>query len=241
MIQVNLLPDVKMQYIKARRLKRLIVLLAFIITSTTLTLFVLLFVSVNIWQKARVKSLTSDINRQTSQLKATPDLERILTVQQQLKSLTALHQQKPAASRLFNYMSQIIPAQATLSNITLDFQTYSISISGQTDNIISINKIVDTLKFTNFRLTNDSQELKPAFKAVVLGSYGLGGATSKTSSFSINFIADSALFDSKYKDVALVIPNIITTRSEIDKPQDLFKAADPGVITKPTSKGKASL
>ena len=51
MIQFNLLPDVKQEYLKAKRTKQLVVLVSIIASATALTVLLLLFISVNVVQK----------------------------------------------------------------------------------------------------------------------------------------------------------------------------------------------
>lgn len=227
MIQVNLLPDVKQNFIKARRLKRLTALIALITAGSALTLFVLLFITVNIWQKQRIKGITNDINRLSTELKAVPDLDRILTVQQQLKSLPDLHAKKPAATRLFTYISQVTPTAVSIAKISVNFDTKTFSISGSADKLESINKFVDTLKFTNYKMSADATEEKPAFGSVVLKSFG---RDTKGANYSIDLSFDPVIFDSKAAALALIVPKIITTRSETERPQALFQAADPKTL-----------
>ena len=230
MIQVNLLPDVKQNFIKARRLKRLTVLIAIIVAGSALALFSLLFITVNIWQKQRIKGITNNINRLSTELKSIPDLDRVLTVQQQLKSLPDLHAKKPAATRLFTYISQVTPATVKISSFAVNFETKTFSISGSADKLESINKFVDTLKFTNYKMSPDATEEKPAFSGVVLKSFG---RDSKGANYSVDLSFDSVIFDSKIAALSLIVPKIITTRSETERPQALFQAADPNVLTKP--------
>jgi Tfp pilus assembly protein PilN len=221
MIQINLLPDVKQHFMKAQRTQRLVTTTAFIVTASALALFVLLFLAVNIWQKQRIKDLNSDITRLSDQLKNTPDLDRVLTVQQQLKSLPTLHDQKPAAKRLAGYISQVTPAAVTVAEFKVDFAAHTFDITGQTDKLENVNKFVDTLKFTKYKLTPADQEEKPAFSSVVLKTFG---RDNNTASYNITLVFDPIIFDAKSKELVLIVPqNFITTRSETERPAALFE------------------
>jgi hypothetical protein len=227
MIQLNLLPDVKQHFMQARRLQRLTVTSAFVVTAAAVTLFVLLFLTVNVWQKQRIKALSGDIERVSNQLKSTPDLDRILTVQQQLRSLPALHDQKPAATRLARYLSQITPLEITVSKFRADFVNYTFNISGESDKLESVNKFVDTLKFTKYK-SAESEELKPAFSNVVLKTFG---TNEDTASYEITLNFDFTFFNITAKDLELVVPqDFITTRSETERPEALFEtpSEEPG-------------
>ena len=222
MIQFNLLPDVKVQYIKARRTKRQILTLSILLAAASLGLLVLMFLGVGVWQKHVISSNKSSINDSINQLKQTQDLDKILTVQNQLNSLGDLHNKKPVTSRLFTYLPQVTPNNLTISNFTVDFDQTTATMSGDADTIATVNKFVDTLKFTMYK-TDSSDQQQPAFSQVVLSSFGISGANNKgkTATYQISLKFDPAIFDAT-KNVTLVVPNKITTRSETEKPDTLF-------------------
>ena len=155
MVQLNLLPDVKMQYIKARRRKRLILGVSFITSGFFLVVFILLFVYVRIAQPKHMNDLSKDISAKTSELQSKPDINKILTVQNQLNTLPGLHDQKAISSRLFDYVQQLTPADATISNINIDFLEHQVTIEGNADEIRVINKFADTLKFTGYKVNEE--------------------------------------------------------------------------------------
>ncbi len=218
MIQFNLLPDVKLEYIKTRKTKRMVILSACGAGAVSLLLFVLLFTYVNIVQPQHLKSLNGSIKESEQKLSAVPDLNKVLTIQSQLSSLTNLHASDPATSRTFGYLSQVTPAKATISSATVDLNANTVTISGEADTLSTVNKFADTLKFTNYQIEGQNQSA-PAFSNVVLGSFGKGD---KTATYQLTFVFDPTIFDNT-KDVKLVVPKIISTRSETEKPSDLFK------------------
>ncbi len=224
MVQFNLLPDVKLAYVHARRSKQMVIVVAGLAAAASLFILILLCLVVYGIQKKHLSDVNKDIKASTKQLKDTKDLDKILTIQNQLNSLPALHAQKPVTSRLFGYLAQITPAQVSISSINVDFTAHSMQISGTADNIVTINTFVDTLKFTTYATTGSTQEPK-AFSDVVLSSFGIGSPTS--SSYAVSFSFNADIFDSS-KAVALTVPQgKITTRSEIAKPTDLFKQESP--------------
>lgn len=218
MIQFNLLPNVKLEYIKARRSKRLVLLLSTALAGAALIVFVGLFLVVNVWQRQHLNALNADIKQDTATLEAIPNLNKILTVQNQLNSLTALQEQDPATARLFDYLGQVTPAQATISNIKADFSTNTMSITGNANTLSTVNQFVDTLKFTTYTTTQNSTPQK-AFSDVVLTNF----AKNETdSSYQIDLKFDPTIFDNTLQ-VQLVVPQIISTRSQTEKPTDLFQ------------------
>lgn len=218
MIQFNLLPDVKLEYIKARRSKRMVLLVSGGLAGFALVVFVGLFLVVNVFQTKRISDLNKDIKKYTATLQAIPDLDKILTIQNQLGSLTSLHEQKTTTSRLLDYLTQVTPAQATISDIKLDYDTNTISLTGNADALSTVNKYADTLKFTTYT-TKDSTESKKAFTDVVLAGFSTGD---KGATYQMTFVFDPVIFDGT-QEVTLAVPKIISTRSETEKPTDLFQ------------------
>ncbi|MDB5170245.1 MAG: hypothetical protein JWN82_641 [Candidatus Saccharibacteria bacterium] len=217
MIQFNLLPDVKLQYMRAERTKRLVVSIASTVTVVSLIILVVLCLVVFVFQKKYMNDLSSDITTYSKDLQATPDLNKILTVQNQLNSLTDLHKQKPDPTRLFPYIKQITPADASIASLTIDFETQTMVITGAANSLSTVNKYVDTLKFTEYK--KDDQTTK-AFSEVVLATFG---RADKGASFTINLKFDPVIFSNTEK-VTLSVPDKITTRSETEKPGALFEA-----------------
>lgn len=220
MIQFNLLPDVKMQYIRAKRQKHTMLAVSLLVAASALTIFILLFATVYIFQKNHLKDLDADIKTTTKKLEETPDLNKVLTVQNQLKSLPQLHNDKPVASRIFGYITQLTPNQASIGNMAVDFETSKITLTGTTDSISTVNKFIDTLKFTTFNVSNSDREQGKPFKDVVMSSFA---HSDKDTTYSISLSFEPIIFNSS-KDVTLVVPKIISTRSETEKPTELFKA-----------------
>lgn len=226
MIQLNLLPDVKMQYIKAQRQRRLVFSISVLVAIASLGILLFLL-SIDGLQKKHLSDLSNDISSESSKLQKEPNIQRILTVQNQLESLTALHSQKPAAYRLFTYLIQLTPSNVNINDMKVDFTQQTVNITGTSDTLSNVNKYVDTLKYTSF--TTDSNPTKtPAFNNVVLSSFNLNTDTqdpSQAANYSISASYDPAIFDITQK-VNLVVPNLVTTRTQSGQPtSDLFKAA----------------
>lgn len=204
MIQFNLLPAVKLEFVKARRIKRLLTLISLVASGIALVLLLLAIVSVDVVQKKSIRDLNSDISTYSTKLKAVPSLDKILTVQNQLNTLTSLHDQKAVASRLFGYVAQVTPAQASLNKLTVDFAQHTITLGGTAPTLATISTYTDTLKATTYTTTSNSAATK-AFSSVVLSSFGLNN--SATFTITMNF--DAAIFDSK-SDVKLTVPTTTT-------------------------------
>ncbi len=194
------------------------ILIAGLMATTALAVLIVLFVSVQILQKHYSKALSSDIKTQSAQLENTQDLNKILTIQNQLNSLPALHDQKPTATRLFGYLKQFTPAKASIASLDIDFEAQTISVTGSADAISTINTFVDTLKFTTYK--TDDNKTGNAFSNVVLTTFG---RDDKGASYQLNLKYDPVIFASGGSPVLVVPPGKITTRSETEKPDALFQ------------------
>jgi len=224
-VQFNLLPDIKMTYVKAQRSKNLVVSVAFIVSAAAIALFVILFFSVNVVQKKQLSDADKDIARFTAELKAIPNVEEALTIQNQLTSLSTLHQSKHVASRIFTYLPQVTPANVTISSLTIDFSTGIINIEGTADSQVSVNTFIDTMKFTTYKL-GETDSGKEAFPSVTESSFGIN---SGNVSYGLTVTYDTALFandlldaDGKAQIPTLVVPKLTTTHSQ-DPANILFK------------------
>lgn len=215
MIQFNLLPDVKQEYIRAERMKRLMVSVSFVASAAALVILIVAFSSVYIAQKKVISDLNDSISTSSRKLKDEPNVSDILTVQSQLGSLDALNSQRPVASRMFGYLSQVTPTQTTISDMHADFVQSTMTISGNSPSLDAVNTFVDSLKFTNYTVKGSS-DAKPAFSSVVLANFSRS-ATSAT--YSITFSFDPAIF-SVADDVTLLVGNQSQSAQE---PSIIFK------------------
>lgn len=222
-VQFNLLPDVKLEYIRARRMKRTVVTVSIVSAVLALAIFVGLFVVVNVFQKQHIENLTDDINEGAAKIQAVQDIDKVLTVQNQLNQLTALHEAKPDTSRALDYLAEVTPAKAQISDTVFDFDQSTITITGNADNLKTVNKFADTLKFTKYsydQAQGESVEQQNAFSNVVLSSFGVA---EDGVNYEMTLSFNPEIFNNT-KKVSLKVPNIVSTRSSTEKPSsDLFE------------------
>lgn len=239
MVQFNLLPDVKQEYIKSVYRRRLITLACFAIGSMFLVIFILMFLYVRVNQTRHLSNLDTDIKKGVAELQQNRDLDKILTIQNQLSSLPQLHNQKVMTSRIFDYLSQLTPVEASVTSVDIDIENKKILLKGKADTLITVNKFVDTVKFTDFVITGEEIREGKAFSSVVLQEFSIednavaqeGVAPTTTVNYQIEFVYDEAIFKNTAVDgsavansVTLTVPKTITTRSETQKPSALFQS-----------------
>lgn len=200
MVQFNLLPDVKLEYVKAQRTKHLLTLVSVVVSIASLGVLAISIFSVDVVQKKSLHDLDGDISRYSNELKNVKDLNKILTVQNQLGTLTNLHDQKPVASRLFDYLTKVTPKQASLDKLTVDFSQNTMTIGGAAPSLDVVSTYTDTLKKTNYKVGDGS--MQHAFSNVVLTNFG---RNDQGASFNITFSFDPAIFDSA-NNITLTVP-----------------------------------
>jgi len=214
-VQFNLLPDIKLEFDRQQKAKKLVYTLSFLVSALVITVFIISFLSVNVLQKKLLNDAQNDIIKYSKQLKSIPDLEKVLTIQNQLNTLPGLHQSKPITSRLFTYLPQVTPSKVFIGQITMDLGAGTVTLNGTSDKLETVNQFIDTLKFTKIGIGGVAQkDAKPAFTNVILAS---AGRTDKTANYSITASFDPSLFDGS-QNITLMVPKEITTRSVTESP-----------------------
>ncbi len=217
MIQFNLLPDVKLEYVRAQRIKHTVISTAVIAAGSAFIVFLLLFLAVHVVQAKNLSDLNNDIKKYSTQLKNTPDLDKILTIQSQLGALPKLHADKAAASRTFTFIQQITPSTITLTDATTDYAAHTVNITGLSASLDNVNTLVDTMKFTTY--ANKDTSNKKAFTGVVMSEFT---RVAKSATFTVTANYDPAIFDNS-SDVILKVPNGVSTSSVVGQPTNLFQ------------------
>lgn len=205
MIQFNLLPDVKKEYVKAKRLKRLIMSASVLVSAGIVGITVLMFTFVHVAQKRHISSLTSDIENTTTEIKSTDNLNDILTVQNQLSLLPGLHESKPETSRVFDYIAFVSPGTVRLSSLNLNLEDSTVSLSGSADTIATVNKFVDNIKAATYASAGSDDEQAVYNNVATDLSGGNEGAT-----FSINMGFDEKIFDNTQEILMRIEPSIVS-------------------------------
>lgn len=217
MIQLNLLPDVKLEYIKARRTKRLVILGSAIVTGASVALVALLFIATNVLQRTHLNNLKNDIEESSKELKEVEGLDKILTVQNQLNSLDELHAEKPATGRLGKYLAQLTPREVKISNMQVDYVESAMKLEGTASSLRVVNQFIDAMKFTTYKAGEESGE---AFSNVVLANFDRSdldkGNNEGPVTYEITLSFNPVIFDNAL-DVQIVVPETITTQSA-DRP-----------------------
>lgn len=180
MIQINLVPDVKQELLKAQRIRATVISGAVFIGIIAVGIVVLLALYVYVAQTARGLISDNSIKSENAKLQQVPDLTNTLTVQNQLNQITAIHDGSHVMSRLFDILTATNPSapnSVTISTLKLDSSTNTIAIEGQAANgYAALEVFKKTILGTNVSFTDQSNQKQtvPLASDVSLGetSYG---------------------------------------------------------------------
>jgi hypothetical protein len=223
MIQLNLLPQVKINFIKSQKLKRVALMVCIPLMTISILLVVFLAYIVYGSQKSKLSSLDTKAAASIDQLNGVKGLGKILTVQNQLNNLDSLHATKPITSRIFTWLNQLTPNDVSISKLTIDYPTKTITIEGASITTNLINQFADTLKFTTYTDSKTNNATPYAFSNVVLSNFSFNNSGGLIVDYTLTATFDPILFNVQTSNVKLVIPNQVTTRSQTENPDVLFK------------------
>ena len=238
MIEINLIPDVKQELIRARMIRSAVVSGAIITTLIAGAVVVVLSAYVFGVQTVRGAVADEAIKKGSSQLASVEDLSKILTIQNQLTKINALNDAKSIDSRVFNVLQAIIPPAPNtvkISSLIINATTKSITFEGQTPTYPSLEAFKKTIGASNVRYTDDSKSQKDVPLASNLSisniSYGEDSTGTKVLRFTVTFSYAAELFSPKVTNPTIVlIDGGNVTDSYLGIPKSIFtdRATDTG-------------
>lgn len=240
MIEINLIPDVKQELIRAERVRSGVISTAVLIGIVSVSIIVVL--AVLIGGQAIAGNLADEaIKKQNTELQGKSDLSDTLTIQNQLTKLTQMHADKKIDSRLFSLILAVnppAPNNVAFSSIKLDPATSTINIEGQASGgYASVEVLKKTILGTKVHYLDkagqDAESNTPREAAlantvdVLETSYGEDASGQRVLRFIISFAYPTQLFQSGLRNVEIKAPTqqINVTDSRIRIPQSLFTDA----------------
>ena len=135
MFEVNLVPELKHDAIRALRTRNIILFVCIAASLVSLGI-VLILLSIKGGQDITMASQDGRIDLLSSKLNAFSDLNEILTIQDQASNLSTISAEKNAISRIFGLlvvMQDRGQDSVTFSAIDLTTDTFTMSLEGQVD------------------------------------------------------------------------------------------------------------
>ncbi|MBQ3325761.1 hypothetical protein IJG79_01265 [Candidatus Saccharibacteria bacterium] len=137
--EINLVPDVKRQMIKAMRFRNIMLFICIVVVSFAGGVVV---ITASIWegQNIAMSSQDSRMKLMSSKLNDFSSLSDFLTIQSQLNDLNTINANKKVLSRVFPILGVVLPAgpdKITLSELTVDLSNNLLRFDGQADAKVS--------------------------------------------------------------------------------------------------------
>lgn len=240
MIEINLVPDVKQDLIRAKRARNFVVFGAIAIGIIAVAIVVLLAVYHLAIQTVRSSWVDGDIKANASKLEKTPDLANMLTVQSQLANVSSLHESKNISSRVLDLLVAVNPSapnQVSFSSFKFNAENSTIHIDAQAaGGFVAADVFKKTIQKATFTYQIDGEsnvQTIPLVADVLLSnlSYGEDVTGAKVLRFSADLEYSPELFAATSQNVRIVRPDHQNaTDSHKYLPASLFRhrAADIG-------------
>lgn len=242
MIEINLVPDVKQELIRAQRTRSLVIFGALIAGAIAVAITVILGIIVYVVQNGFEFVIDGDIKEESAKLAAVEDIESSLTIQSQLNTLTRLHEEKDVGSRVFDVLTTInppAPNNLSISRTDINTEDRTILIEAQSTGGFTaleiFKKTVEATMFEYVEYSGDGEagETKevPLVTAISEGerSYGENSDGERVLRFNLTFTYSDQLLLPYLQNAKIVGPDRENvTDSFLGVPKSLFttKASD---------------
>lgn len=231
MIEINLVPDVKQELIRAQRVRSTIVTISILIGVASVGIVAVLAMYVFGVQTVRGVIADKAIDEKGGQYTKTEDLSKTLTIQNQLSKITALNGNKKIDSRIFDLLNAVIPPapnNVQISDMTVDSRTNTITINGQASgSYAAVEVFKKTLAGAKVKFTDiDKKTLKVTLASDISTSntsYGEDSTGVKVLRFTLSFTYADELFSPGSKNVSTIITTTgNATDSYLGVPKSIF-------------------
>lgn len=236
MIEVNLVPDVKQELIRAQRVRTGVISMAILTSIVAVGLVVLLAMWVFAIQAVRHGISDTDIKKKGEELAKVEDVNNTLTIQNQLSKLQGMHDNKKIDSRIFDILQAINPASPNdvrVTNLVIDSDTKTVTVQAQASaGYAALEVFKKTLAGTNVAYSLDGEQHTVSLATKINDSersYGEDTNGTKVLRFTLGFIYPEEIFAATVSNVAIQGPvKSNATDSYVGVPQSLFtqKASD---------------
>ncbi|MBQ6510957.1 hypothetical protein IJI94_03290 [Candidatus Saccharibacteria bacterium] len=135
MFEINLVPDIKEQVIKAQKIRNFIFFVCMVVAAATIGV-VLILLAIKSGQDINMASQDGKLEKMSAKLAQYGDLDEILTLQGQLNKIDEIGQNKKVFSRVFSIIGTLLPTNAdkiTISELTVNLGENTFTIKGQAD------------------------------------------------------------------------------------------------------------
>jgi len=233
MIQINLVPDIKQEMLRAQRMRNVTISLSILVGIIAGGAVVAL--GLVLGAQTAVEAYTnSQIKSEYQKLSGTKDINNALTIQNQLTLISGQNDNRTINSRLLDVLAAINPAapnDVKLSKITLDPTESTLTLEGSAAGGYPATEVFrKTILNTKVSAMQDGQAVEmPLTPDVTLQNTSLGQDSNgaKVVRFTIIFTYPDGLFTNKLREVKVQTPaaRVDVTDSKTRVPDSMFTEA----------------
>ena len=233
MIEINLLPNVKRELLKTRAMRNRVISISFLVGGASIAAVVVLalILGSQIAAEAVQNGVIKDKN---DKLMAVEDLNKVVTIQNQLTKINEQHSRKKLNSRIFDVVTAVNPVapnNVSFSDIKVNPESKTITLEGSAVNGYSaLETLKKTILNTKVQTTDGDKSSEVSLtKEIKDGdtSFGENSEGKKVLQFSFSFeYAEELLAPANNGTVSVLTPTgkVDVTDSRQGIPDSLFKS-----------------
>lgn len=133
--EINLVPEVKMQMIKAQKVRNLVLFICIVVSSVAVGVVVILF-GIKSGQDIAMHNQDSKLKVMSDKLNGYDEFEDLITIQDQLGRYSEILQKRAVVSRVFGALGVMLPQgsdEVKMSELKVTLDTDTINMEGQAD------------------------------------------------------------------------------------------------------------
>ena len=233
MIEINLLPNVKRELLKTRAMRNRVISISFLVGGVSIATVVVLALILGS-QFAAEAVQNRVIKDRNDKLMAVEDLNKVVTIQNQLTKINEQHSRKKINSRIFDVVTAVNPVtpnNVSFSDIKVNPESKTITLEGSAVNGYSaLETLKKTILNTKVQTTDGDKSSEVSLtKEIKDGdtSFGENSEGKKVLQFSFSFeYAEELLAPANNGTVSVLTPTgkVDVTDSRQGIPDSLFKS-----------------
>lgn len=233
MIEINLLPNVKRELLKTRAMRNRVISISFLVGGASIAAVVVLALILGS-QIAAEAVQGGVIKDRSDKLMAVEDLNKVVTIQNQLTKINEQHSGKKINSRIFDVVTAVNPVapnNVSFSDIKVNPESKTITLEGSAVNGYSaLETLKKTILNTKIQTTDGDKSSEVSLtKEIKDGdtSFGENSEGKKVLQFSFSFeYAEELLAPANNGTVSVLTPTgkVDVTDSRQGIPDSLFKS-----------------
>ena len=233
MIEINLLPNVKRELLKTRAMRNRVISISFLVGGASIVAVVVLALILGS-QIAAEAVQSGVIKDRNDKLMAVEDLNKVVTIQNQLTKINEQHSRKKINSRIFDVVTAVnpvVPNNVSFSDIKVNPESKTITLEGSAVNGYSaLETLKKTILNTKVQTTDGDKSSEVSLtKEIKDGdtSFGENSEGKKVLQFSFSFeYAEELLAPANNGTVSVLTPTgkVDVTDSRQGIPDSLFKS-----------------